>query len=54
MAELSNRFASIAKVCNMDEEGDVFFTPKKEYVLARSYLIPPGLTLSLGRSIKTL
>ena len=30
MAELSNRFASIAKACNMDEEGDVFFTPKKE------------------------
>ena len=30
MAELSNRFASIAKACNMDKEGDVFFTPKKE------------------------
>ena len=30
MAELSNRFVSIAKACNMDEEGDVFFTPKKE------------------------
>ena len=30
MAELNSRFASIAKACNMDEEGDVFFTPKKE------------------------
>lgn len=55
IAELSTCFTCIAHACSLkreEEDDDVFFTPKKEYVLTRSYVIPPGLIQSLGRSIK--
>ena len=52
--ELSARFACIANACSWksEKEEDIFYTPEKNQVPTRGYLIPPGLIPSLGRFLR--
>lgn len=57
ITELATRFACIAHTCNLKWEDDVDGaspTLEEECVHSRSCVIPPGLTLSLGRSSRAL